>query len=69
MIHKPVLLNEILEALNPQPGQLFIDGTANGGGHTFAILERIKPNGRILAIDKDRDLIEKLQADGIVSVC
>ena len=69
MIHKPVLLNEILEALNPQPGQLFIDGTANGGGHTFAILERIKPNGRILAIDKDRDLIEKLQADGVVSVC
>jgi len=42
MIHKPVLLNEILETLNPQPGQLFIDGTANGGGHTFAVFEKKK---------------------------
>ena len=76
MIHKPVLLNEVLEVLNPQPGQLFIDGTANGGGHTLAILERIKPNGKILAIDKDRDLVDrlqatsyKLQANEIVPVC
>ena len=69
MIHEPVLLNEVLEVLNPQPGQLFIDGTANGGGHTLAILERIKPNGRVLAIDKDRDLVEKLRADGITPVC
>ena len=76
MIHKPVLLKEILEIFDPKPGQLFIDGTANGGGHTFAILDKIKPNGKILAIDKDRDLIErlkaesyKLQADGVVSVC
>ena len=63
MIHKPVLLKEILEIFGPKPGQLFIDGTANGGGHTFAILDRIKPDGKILAIDKDRDLIERLKSD------
>jgi len=76
MIHRQVLLKEILEIFDPKPGQLFIDGTANGGGHTFAILDKIKPNGKILAIDKDRDLVErlkaesyKLQADGVVPVC
>lgn len=63
MIHKPVLLKEILEIFGPKPGQLFIDGTANGGGHTFAILDMIKPDGKILAIDKDRDLIERLELD------
>ena len=63
MIHRQVLLKEILEIFDPKPGQLFIDGTANGGGHTFAILDKIKPNGKILAIDKDRDLIESLRLD------
>lgn len=76
MIHKPVLLKEILEIFDPKPGQLFIDGTANGGGHTFAILDKIKPDGKILAIDKDRDLVEhlkaesyKLKANGVVPAC
>lgn len=69
MTHKSVLLNEVLNMLDPKPGQIYIDGTANGGGHTFAILERVKPSGKILAIDKDRDLIEQLQADEVIPVC
>ncbi|MCR4323105.1 MAG: 16S rRNA (cytosine(1402)-N(4))-methyltransferase RsmH [Candidatus Azambacteria bacterium] len=60
VIHTPVLLQEVLEALNPKPGQCFIDATANGGGHTFALWDRVKPNGMILAIDKDHDLVERL---------
>lgn len=60
-IHIPVLLHEILDIFQPLPGQCFVDGTANGGGHTFALWERVQPNGMILAIDKDCDLIKRLE--------
>ena len=59
-LHKPVLLQEILEYLNPQPGGVFIDATINGGGHAAAIAERIGKNGKLLGIDRDHELVEKL---------
>lgn len=59
-IHIPVLLKEIIDIFQPLPGQCFVDGTANGGGHTFALWEKVSPNGTILAIDKDCDLIKRL---------
>lgn len=59
-IHIPVLLQEIMDIFKPVPGQCFVDGTANGGGHTFALWEKVKPNGTILAIDKDHDLVQRL---------
>lgn len=74
-MHKPVLLQEVLEVLHPSTGQCFIDATANGGGHTFALWERVKPNGMVLAIDKDRDLVDRLTAEAlerkanVVAVC
>lgn len=49
----PVLLNEVLEFLNPKPGDLIIDGTINGGGHSRAILSKILPAGKLLGIDLD----------------
>lgn len=61
MIHKPVLLNEILEFFNPKQGDIFIDGTANGGGHTLALWEKVKPTGKVLAIDKDKDIVGELK--------
>lgn len=61
-IHIPVLLHEIIDIFQPLPGKCFIDGTANGGGHTFALWERVKPDGTILAIDKDCDLVQRLEA-------
>lgn len=61
MVHRSVLLNEILEIFDPQPGQIYIDATVNGGGHTMAILERVGSTGRVLGIDWDRDLIENLK--------
>jgi len=60
--HTPVLLQEVMDIFHPVPGQRFIDATANGGGHTFALWERVKPQGEILAIDKDSALVEKLTA-------
>lgn len=60
--HTPVLLQKVIDILHPVPGKRFIDATANGGGHTFALWERIKPSGAILAIDKDSTLVESLSA-------
>lgn len=51
--HVPVLMEEVLGALQPLPGQDFIDTTLGLGGHTRAILELTAPDGRILGIDKD----------------
>ena len=51
MAHIPVMLREVLEYLNPQPNQNFIDCTFGGGGHGLAILEKIKPSGKLLGID------------------
>lgn len=53
MRHVPVLLNEVLAGLNPQPGQNFIDGTVGDAGHSEKILELNAPTGKLLAIDAD----------------
>lgn len=52
-LHIPVLLKQVLEVLDPKPGQTVVDCTLGLGGHAAAILERIKPNGRLIAIDLD----------------
>ncbi|MEK7582787.1 MAG: 16S rRNA (cytosine(1402)-N(4))-methyltransferase RsmH [Patescibacteria group bacterium] len=57
MNHVPVLLQEILEIFDPKPGKVFIDGTANGGGHTRALAEL---GAKVLAIEWDKELYEKL---------
>jgi 16S rRNA (cytosine1402-N4)-methyltransferase len=57
-IHEPVLLNEVLDFLNPQPGQNFIDCTFGGGGHSLVILNRVKPDGRVVGIDWDAKAAE-----------
>lgn len=52
-VHKPVLLNEVILLLDPQPGEFFIDGTFGSGGHSRAILEKIGQTGTLLAVDWD----------------
>jgi 16S rRNA (cytosine1402-N4)-methyltransferase len=60
-MHIPVLLNEVIEYLNPKPGQKFIDATIDGGGHAFAVLERIVPGGKLLGIEWDNQLLKQLE--------
>ncbi len=56
--HIPVLLNEAIEFLDIKKGNLYVDATAGGGGHTERILEQ---GGKVLAIDQDQDAIEFLK--------
>lgn len=53
LAHTPVLLEEVLNGLDPKPGHTIIDGTVGLGGHAAALWQRIAPNGRLLAIDRD----------------
>ncbi len=55
--HIPVLLEETLAALDVRPDGLYLDGTAGGGGHSFAIASRLA-NGRLIALDQDPDAVE-----------
>ena len=55
--HIPVLLNEVLAALDPQPGQVFADGTLGGGGHSEEILKRMGETGTLYGIDRDEAAI------------
>lgn len=52
-IHVPVLLNEVIDWLQPAPGKIFLDGTLGGGGHTRALAEKVGPDGFVIALDRD----------------
>lgn len=51
--HQPVMVHEVLEALNPRPGATIVDATVGTGGHSAAILPRLLPSGTLIAIDRD----------------
>src|SRR5262245_19925860 len=53
--HRAVLLDEVLAALDPRPGQVLVDGTVGWAGHAVEFLRRIGPNGRLVGIDLDAD--------------
>jgi 16S rRNA (cytosine1402-N4)-methyltransferase len=51
--HATVLLNEAVEALNVKPQGVYVDGTFGRGGHSRLILQKLGPEGRLIALDKD----------------
>jgi len=61
-MHKPVLLNEVIEYLNPQPHENFIDCTIGEAGHSLKILEKTKPDGKILGIDVDAESLKRINS-------
>jgi 16S rRNA (cytosine1402-N4)-methyltransferase len=60
-MHISVLLKEVLEYLNPKPNENFIDCTVGGSGHAFAILKQTAPNGKVLGIDLDSEILKKIK--------
>lgn len=63
MIHIPVLLQEVLQFLNPKQNENFIDATIGEGGHAKAILEKTAPGGILLGIDRDTQQIERAEKE------
>ncbi len=57
--HVPVLPNEVLAAMDPQPGQVMVDLTLGGGGHSRLLAERVGPTGKVYAFDCDPHQVEK----------
>jgi len=51
--HQPVLVAEVVSLLNLRPGTVVVDATCGGGGHGLDILPRLRPGGRLIAIDRD----------------
>ncbi len=51
--HIPVLAGELIDLLDPQPGEIAVDCTFGGGGHARLIADRIGPAGTLIAIDRD----------------
>jgi len=64
-MHIPVLLNETIKYLDPRPNENFIDCTLNGGGHTKEILKRIRPGGKVLGIELDKDIYKNIKRQKI----
>jgi len=50
-------LSQVVEFLDPQPGEIFVDGTVGGGGHASALLERLQPGGLLLGLDRDEEAL------------
>jgi 16S rRNA (cytosine1402-N4)-methyltransferase len=60
-IHVPVLLEPVLQYLNPQSGESYLDLTAGYGGHASAILERTQNPGAMTLVDRDQTAINALE--------
>ena len=60
--HRPVMLAEVLAALQPRAGGRYVDGTLGGGGYTAALLDATAPDGAVLALDADPAAIERARS-------
>lgn len=56
--HRPVMVEEVLHYLHPQPDQIILDCTVGSGGHAEKIMDKIKPNGLLIGIDKDLEILQ-----------
>jgi 16S rRNA (cytosine1402-N4)-methyltransferase len=55
--HRPVLLQEVLDALKLQADGMYVDATYGRGGHAREILARLGPEGRLIAMDRDPEAV------------
>lgn len=65
-VHQPVMLKEVLTALEVRPNGTYVDCTVGGGGHTLALLESVGLEGRVIGLDQDPAALERVA--GLLSV-
>lgn len=56
-MHKSVLLQEVIIALQPRSGGIYLDGTVGAGGHATALLEASAPDGQLFGLDQDQSAL------------
>lgn len=61
--HKPVLLKEVIALLNLKSGDNAIDATLDGGGHAEQLLQAVAPDGKVLGIEQDTEMIQSLKSE------
>jgi 16S rRNA (cytosine1402-N4)-methyltransferase len=61
-MHRPVMVREVMEVLDPQPGELAVDCTLGYGGHAAALLPALLPGGRLIGLDVDPIELPKAEA-------
>lgn len=61
--HRPVMLEQVMEFLRPRPGGRYVDLTLGTGGHARRILEASSPDGLVLGLDRDPDVIRRARQD------
>ncbi|MFY9345483.1 MAG: 16S rRNA (cytosine(1402)-N(4))-methyltransferase RsmH [Planctomycetota bacterium] len=61
-MHRPVLLREVLTVLELADGLVVVDGTVGAGGHARAIVPAIGPNGVLVGLDRDSEILGPAQA-------
>lgn len=56
--HKPVMLDEVISFIKPGKGDIIVDATIGAGGHSCEILKMIEPDGLLIGIDKDAEILK-----------
>ncbi len=56
--HKPVMLDEVLSFIKPVKGDIIVDATIGAGGHSCELLKLIEPEGLLIGIDKDEEILK-----------
>ena len=58
-MHRPVMIEEVMRYLDPEPGEVIVDCTVGEGGHASRILGAIRPGGRLIGIDQDEEVLAR----------
>jgi 16S rRNA (cytosine1402-N4)-methyltransferase len=69
LAHTPVLLEELVELIDPQPGEVAVDCTFGAGGHAGAVAERLGADGRLVACDRDPSVADYFRDVAAAAPC
>jgi len=61
-IHEPAMVPQVLQLLDPRPGERALDLTVGTGGHSLALAHAIGPDGLLVGLDADPDALRTAQA-------